>query len=165
MSSPAERRAQAEARQRELAEARRVASLAWTEELLARPTPELIARAFRALGFREPVEHDPQRLSIRDLVRLVRGRSSADWSFRDVEPLTLPPARYRPLAEVVALRGELPSVVVSADVEPGTRVAFEVGLDYREWVVEHDGGKELGYVGTPPPAVGSRVYRVTAWEP
>lgn len=155
----------AEARQRELAEARRVAALAWTEELLERPTPELVQRALRALGFREPVDYDESRLSIRDLVRLVRGRSSADWSFRDVEPLVLPPVRYRRIGEVVALRGELPSVVVSAEIEHGKSLAFEIGLDHREWVVEHSGGAEVGYVGTPPPAVGSPVYLVSASEP
>jgi hypothetical protein len=159
MSSPAEQRAKAEARQRELAEARRAEQLAWTNELLEHPTPELIQRALRGLGFREPVEYNESRLSVRDLVRLLRGRSSADWSFRDVEPLVLPPARYKRIGEVVELRGELPSVVVSTEVVRGTTLGFEVGLDHREWVVER-GGSDVGYVGTPPPEVGSPVYAV-----
>jgi len=125
-----------------------------------RPTPELIQRALRALGFREPIEYDERRLSVRDLVRLLRGRTSADWSFGDVEPLMLPPGRYERIGEVVDVRGELPSVVVSVQVPSGTMLAFEIGLDHREWVVEA-GGTEIGYVGTPPPEVGSPVYAVT----
>ena len=157
MSSPAEERAAAEARQRELAAARREEQLAYLDELLARPTPELVGRALRALGFREPIEHDGP---VRELVRLVRGRWSAGWSFRDVEPLVVPPARYRRVGHVAAVQGELPSVVASVAVEHGATVAFEVGLDHREWVVEHGGGSELGYVGTPAPAVGSPLYVV-----
>jgi hypothetical protein len=152
-------RAAAEARQRELAAERREAQLAYLDELLERPTPELVERALRALGFREPVE---VRVPPRDLVRLVRGRWSAGWSFRDVEPLVVPPARYRRIGQVVELRGALPSVVASVAVDDGATVAFEVGLDHREWVVEHGGGAELGYVGTPPPAIGSPVYLVTS---
>src|SRR5579884_1399879 len=129
MSSPAELRDAAEARQRELAAGRRERELAYLDELLASPTPELVERALRALGFREPVDYDEERLPLRDLVRLVRGRTSAGWSFRDVEPLVLPPARYRRLGEVVAVRGELPSVLVSRPVDAGSTLAFEVGLD------------------------------------
>jgi len=114
----------------------------------------------RALGFREPIEYDERRLSIRDLVRILRGRTSADWSFRDVEPLVLPPERYARIGEVVEVRGELPTVLVSVPVEAGTTLAFEVGLDHREWVVERD-GTDVGYVGTPPPEVGSPVYAVS----
>jgi hypothetical protein len=124
-------RLRAEARQRELAAARREERLAWTNELLERPTPELIQRALRGLGFREPIEYDEAHLSIRDLVRLLRGRTSADWSFRDVEPLVLPPARYRRIGVAVEVRGELPSVVVSEPVDAATTLAFEVGLDHR----------------------------------
>jgi hypothetical protein len=149
----------AEARQRELAAARCEQQLSYLDELLEHPTPELVARAMRALGFREPVEAN---VPVRDLVRLVRGRWSAGWSFRDVEPLVVPPARYRRIGEVVELRGDLPSAVVSCDVDHGATVAFEIGLDHREWVVEHGGGAELGYVGTPPPAIGSPVYLVTS---
>jgi hypothetical protein len=159
MSSPADERLRLEARQRELAAERRESELAWTHELLARPTAALVQRAFRALGFREPVAYDEQHLPIRDLVRLLRGRTSVGWSFRDVEPLVLPPARYERIGEVVDVRGELPSVVISTAVEAGARLAFEVDLDHREWVVER-GGAELGYVGLPPPAVGSPVYLV-----
>src|SRR5262249_14387652 len=129
----AEERLRLEARQHEHAEERRAASLSWTEELLERPTPELIERAYRALGFRHPVEHT---LAVADLVRLVRGRSSAGWSFHDVEPLVLPPSRYRRIGRVIELQRELPSAVLSVDVAPRSTLAFEVGLDHREWVVE-----------------------------
>jgi len=156
----ADERLRAEERQRELAAQRRDERLAWTNELLERPTPELIQRALQALGFREPIEYDESRLPVRDLVRLLRGRSSADWSFSDVEPLVLPPARYELIGEVVEVRGELPTVVVSAPVEAGTTLGFEVGLDHREWVVEH-AGTDVGYVGIPPPEVGSPVYAVS----
>src|SRR4051812_21267278 len=129
-------RAEYEARQRELREQRRLESLAWTDELLERPTPELVQRALTKLGFRDATEYHG---TIRDLVRLVRGRSSADWSFRDVEPLQVPPARYQRVGEIVEVRGELPSVVLSTSVEHGATLAFEVGLDHREWIVEHGG--------------------------
>src|SRR5262249_3677591 len=135
-SRAADERLRAEERQRELAALRREERLAWTNELLERPTPELIQRALRSLGFRAPIEYDEGRLSVRDLVRLLRGRTSANWSFRDVEPLVLPPARYRRIGEIVEVRGELPSVVVSVPVDAGTTVAFEIGLDHREWEVE-----------------------------
>ena len=168
MPSAAEERERAEARQRAIAAERREADLAWLAALLARPEPQLVERALRTLGFREPVAFrlEPpeivigdRRLTVRELVQLVRGRSSAGWGFRDVEPLAPVPARYDRIGEVVELRGELPSVVVSAAVEPGSTLAFEVGLDHREWVIEHPDGGEVGYVGTPPPAVGSPVYR------
>ena len=83
MSSPADERLRLEARQRELAAERRESELAWTHELLARPTAALVQRAFRALGFREPVAYDEQHLPIRDLVRLLRGRTMEFWSACD----------------------------------------------------------------------------------
>jgi hypothetical protein len=174
MSSPADRRAQAEARQRDLAAARREYEHAYLNELLDAPTRELVERALRALGFREPIAFrlEPQeivletrRLTVRDLVRLVRGRSSADWSFADVKPLEPVPPRYRRIAEVAELRGDLPAVVIRGTVEPGSTLAFEVGLDHREWVVEapaRDGDlTDVGYAGIPAPAVGTAVYLVS----
>jgi hypothetical protein len=169
MSSPAEQRAEAEARQRVLAARRRETELAYLGELMDHPTPQLVERALRALGFRNPVEFSVEppevvfgerRLAVRDLVRLVRGRTSAGWLFTDVEPLEPVPPRYRRIGEVIELRGELPSVVVSEAVAEGATLGFEIGLDHREWVVER-GGTEVGYVGTPPPAVGSAVYAVS----
>jgi hypothetical protein len=174
MSSPADERTHAEARQRVLAAKRRETGLTYLDGLLETPTRELVERALRALGFREPVEfrlEPPEivfahnRLTCRDLVRLVRGRSSADWSFVDVKPLAPVPLRYRRIGEVVELHGELPAVVIRGDVEPGDTLAFEVGLDHREWVVEaparDDELTDVGYVGTPPPTVGSAVYSVS----
>lgn len=171
MSSPAEERAAAEARQRQLAADRRERELAWLAELVAAPSAALVERALRTLGFREPVafrlegtavEFAERRLTVRQLARLVRGRSSADWTFADVQPLEPVPPRYRLLGEVVELRGELPRVVVGGAVDPGATVAFEIGEDFREWVVEHplpEGAlTDVGYVGTPPPAPGTLVY-------
>ncbi len=174
MSSLAEQRAQAEARQRDLAAARREHELAYLNELLEAPTRELVERALRALGFREPVAFrleppeivlELRRLTVRDLVRLVRGRSSADWSFADVKPLEPVPPRYRRIGEVAELRGELPAVVIRGGVEPGDTLAFEIGLDHREWVVEapaQDGDlTDVSYAGSPPPAVNTPVYLVS----
>jgi hypothetical protein len=174
MSSPAEERLHAETRQRELAAERREAELAYLDGLLATPTRELVERALRALGFREPLEfrlEPPEivfphtRLTGRDLLRLVRGRSSADWLFADVHTLDPVPPRYRRIGSVVELRGELPNVVVSGSVAPGETLAFEIGLDHREWVVEapaQDGDlTDVGYVGSPPPTAGSVVYSVS----
>jgi hypothetical protein len=174
MSSPAELRARAEARQRELGAEQRESELAYLDGLIETPSRELVERALRALGFREPVEfrlEPPEivfahnRLTGGDLVRLVRGRSSADWSFVDVKPLERVPPRYRRIGEVVELRGELPNVVVSRAVAPGETLAFEIGLDHREWVVEAPAQEgeltDVGYAGTPPPVVGSTVYSVS----
>jgi hypothetical protein len=166
-------RARLEARQWRLQRGRDSRHLEWLEQLERTPDPALVERALRKLGFRELVRDGdvwlvvdggdliPVLLDPGELARLVRARTDAGWSFADVRPLIRPgsslvPGRYRPLGHVVALDGELPAVRLDADVRPGSTVAFEVGRSYREWIVE----RELGYVGTPAPAVGSPVWLV-----
>jgi hypothetical protein len=152
-----------EARQRELVAERKRAELAWLDELALTDDEALAERALRQLGFRAAqgrvVDGAVVTLHGRDLARLVRARADAGWSYADVRPLIHGdrdvPERYEPLGRVVAHRGELPEIVLDATVEPGTTIAFEVGDSYREWIVED----AVGYVGTPPPPVGARVWR------
>jgi len=167
-------RAVLDARQADLRSARLGQALAWLGELELTGDPVLFERAVKSLGFREREwsgdqllvvddgELVPVKLEPRAVARLVRARADAGWSFQDVRPLVRSgasevPSRYEALGTVVAIVGALPEIRIDVAVPPGATIAFEVGLSYREWIVEGS----VGYVGKPPPAIGARVWRVS----
>jgi len=159
-------RARLEALQRQLTAERKRSALQWLDDLRVHDDDALAERALRALGFRDAqgrlVEGRRISLSGAELARLVTARADAGWSYADVRQAIGGdrdvPDRYEPLGRVVELRGELPEIVVDAQVEPGTTIAFEVAGSVREWIVE----RAIGYVGLPPPTVGTPVWRVTS---
>ncbi len=167
-------RAMLDARQTCLRAVRLGRALAWLDELELTGDPQLFERAVKSLGFREREWRGDQLLVVEDgepvpvelepraIARLVRARADAGWSFQDVRPLIRSdagevPSRYRALGTVAAVVGELPEIRIDVAVPSGCTIAFEVGSSYREWIVED----AVGYVGTPPPAVGARVWRVS----